>query len=105
MKKLESMASELFIKFSIKETGKAANWAYLSNERKAEWMKDVLAVANHFLENLQAHFKPLGIVHGQTVYESALMEGMRAERLGNQQAITEIYEDLNNELEDFLDKK
>lgn len=105
MKKLEGMAAELFLKFSIQETGKAANWVYLSKERKIEWMKDVLVMANHFLETLQSEFKPWGKIQGQTVYEAALIEGARAERISNQQTIEQIYKDLNDELEEFLKSK
>lgn len=105
MKKLESMAADLFVKFSLEETGKKSNWTYLSKERKAEWMKDVLKVANHFLESIQADFKPLGKSQGSTVYESALLEGIRIERMNSQQMLEQIYEDLNNELEEFLDKE
>lgn len=98
MKALEGIALELFNKFSIKETGKKADWAYLSNERKLEWMKDVFLVAHHVFKELIADFKPLPKLQGNTVYEMAYSEGVRSERVYTQQMIQAVFDKLKEEL-------
>lgn len=103
MKNLEGLARELFTEFSIKETGRAGNWDYLSDERKAFWMKDVLRIAKFLIREIKKDFKPLPTGKTSTVYESAYMEGVRSERLSHDMTISHIEEDLVNELAIFQD--
>jgi hypothetical protein len=105
MKTLENMARDMFTKFSIKETGKPSNWAYLSDERKLEWMKDVFKVADYYMLELKAELKPVpNNMKSNTVYESGFIDGTRAERVTLHQSIDRIHNTLVNELIDFEQK-
>lgn len=102
MKSLEGMAQEMFTKFSLKETGKRADWKYLSDSRKLEWMKDVFHVADYYMLELKAKLKP--IPFGQknsTVYDAGVFDGVRAERVALHQLIDQVHVDLANQLIDF----
>ena len=100
MKELEGIARELFTKFHLKETGKNGNWDYLSDERKLAWMQDVCWIASSIVKEIKAEFRPLPIsTKTNTVYESSYMEGVRSERIYNQNVVSEIEEKLIDQLE------
>ena len=100
MKELEGIARELFTKFHLKETGKHGDWDYLSDERKLAWMQDVCNIASAIIKEIKTEFRPLPSgIKINTVYESGFMEGLRSERISYQNIITEIEENLVDQLE------
>lgn len=102
MKALEGMARDLFVKFSIRETGKAADWNYLGDRRKLEWMKEVLIMAKHFLDELHTEIKPLPVNQkGSTSYEFGYNDGMRSERAAILLLVENKLQKLVDEYEDF----
>jgi len=102
VKTLENMAKEMFTKFSLQETGKHANWSYLSDERKLEWMKDVFKMADYYMTELKLQLKPIPTnMRSSTVYEGGVIDGIRAERVALSQSIDQIHIDLVNQLIDF----
>jgi hypothetical protein len=102
MKTLEGMALELFSKFSVKETGVIANWQYLSNSRKLEWMKEVLIMANYFYKEVLASVKPLSNNQKvETVYASGYADGARYQQIYMVGLFEEQFQKLLDEYEDF----
>jgi hypothetical protein len=102
MKRLEGMALELFNKFSVRETGKQGNWQYLSNERKLEWMKEVLIMAKYFHSEVLATVKPLPNNQKiETVYASGYSDGVRTERTYLVSLFEDQLQKLLDEYEDF----
>lgn len=102
MKRLEGMALELFNKFSLRETGKVGNWQYLSNERKLEWMTEVIIMANYFQGEVLKTIKPLPNPQRiETVYASGHADGTRAERIYMTSLIEDQFQKLVDEFEDF----
>lgn len=104
MRTLEGMAHDLFLKFALKETGRPANWAYLSDNRKLEWMKEVMIMANHFLLEFKKQIKPLPLPTAnrpQTSYESGFYQGQVSERSNFHRILEETHQELINELADF----
>lgn len=100
MKELEGIARELFTKFHLKETGKHGDWDYLSDERKLAWMQDVCWIASSIIKEIKTEFRPLPIsTKTNTVYESGYMEGVRSERIYNQNVVSEIEENLIDQLD------
>jgi hypothetical protein len=102
MRTLESMAAELFIKFSIKETGKAADWKYLSDARKLEWMKEVLIMANFFLNQTLNEIKPIpNNKKTDTSYAAGFQDGVRSERTYFHTLLENRYQKLVDEYHDL----
>jgi hypothetical protein len=102
MKTLEGMALELFNKFSIKETGKIGNWSYLSDERKLEWMKEALAMANYFYKEVLRSIKPLPTPQRvETVYASGYLDGQRHQHIYMVELFNTQYQKLLDEYFDF----
>jgi hypothetical protein len=102
MKTLEGMALELFNKFSVKETGKVGNWQYLSDQRKLEWMKEVLIMAKYFHGEVLKTIKPMpNNPRIETVYASGYADGSRSERIYMVTLIEDQLQKLVDEFEDF----
>jgi hypothetical protein len=107
MKTLEGMAHELFQKFALKETGKHASWAHLNDNRKLEWMKEVMVMANYFIKEFKTQIKPLTLASPNrpaTSYESGIHQGQISERSNFYRIIETTHEALLNELEEFKAK-
>ena len=101
MKTLDGMARDLFNKFSIRETGKSGDWNYLGDTRKLAWMEEVLIMANYFLKELKNEIKPLSNKQAYTSYESGYNDGIRSERTLFYSMVSEKFEKLVDEFEDF----
>lgn len=102
MKTLEGMALELLNKFSIKETGKPANWSYLGSERKLEWMAEVIIMAKYFHGEALKSLKPLpNSQRHDTVYAGGYADGERNQRVYLVSLFEDQLQKLLDEYEDF----
>lgn len=101
MKTLEGMARELFNRYAAR-VGVEANWNYLSDDRKLVWMKDVMLLADYFMENLKLEMKPIP-TNGKsnTVYEAGFNDGVKSERTSFTVLIEELHGKLLDEYQDF----
>ena len=53
MKKLEHLARDLFIEYSLKVSRKPARWDYLRNDRKIEWVKEVVVMFDYVYKEIK----------------------------------------------------
>ena len=105
MKKLEGLAREMFVKFSMSEFGIQASWDHLSDKRKLAWMEDVITIADYFMLELQKDFKLLPSRNNSaTVYESGFMDGVRQERAMNIESVEKVHDTLLEQYADFVEK-
>ena len=103
MKTLQGLAREKFEEFAIRETGRTANWDYLSDERKLRWMKDIFKIASYLVHEIMKDFKPLRNEKASTSFEAGYNEGVRSERASHITIISQIQQTLVDELCDFED--
>lgn len=102
MKPLEGMALDLFNKFSIKEIGKPSSWAHLSNDRKLEWMAEILVIAEYFYKEIFSSIKPLpDNQKTDTSYGNGFNDGVRSQRNYFVSFFEEQFQKLLDEYEDF----
>lgn len=105
MKSLEQLAKELFIRFSLQETGIEARWEYLNKNRKAVWMKDVILVADHVLLHLKDQVKP--VIFNKNINTSFSMgynAGLTEERVMFITLLDNYHNQLLAELKEFLEE-
>lgn len=106
MSPLETLAKALFEDFSMRETGRQANWNYLSKPRKIEWMKDVLRIHKHLSDRLIKTIKPMGNTSQvNTSWGMGFNEGLRSERIHFITIVQNLHQDLESDLGDFQEKK
>jgi hypothetical protein len=104
MKTLEGMGLELFNKFCLKETGKVGSWSHLSDDRKLEWMKEALIMANYFYKEVLANIKPLPTNQKiETVYASGYADGQRQQHIYMLELFENQYQKLLDEYSNFSD--
>lgn len=102
--KLEKLAKEWFRLYYIRETGQEPpkyGWQRLDIKRRLAWMREVLLVSNHFMKILLDDVKPLNKQAHKTVYAKGFMDGRHTERISFVNLVHTIYEDLNDDYEDF----
>jgi len=103
MKTLEELAKELFIRFGLRETGTEPNWDYLHQDRKLEWMKEVLEIADQVLLSLKEHQK-IPAQHNtafNTSWANGYAQGLKDERVNLITQIDDIHNDLLDQLQDY----
>lgn len=102
MTELESLAAQAFDKYSRATTGFAGNWAYLSEERKQAWMKEMIFFIEHISDRLKAKFKaPPKSNPSGGAYAAGFNDGIATERL----SITNFIEMLDTEYKDQFNQR
>lgn len=99
--KLEKLAMELFDRFTLEETGKVGKWQYLNDERKLEWMAQVLFMAKHFELRIKKELKPVPTTNGHTSYEMGFQLGVASERAYLNNLIETTFKELQLEFDAF----
>ena len=102
MKPLEEIASSMFERFAVIETGQQADWNYLSHERKKAWISDVITIATYVLEELQGVVKPTDIPPKvATSYQMGYTHGQSVERTQFITVLQQCKEQLEAEFNEF----
>lgn len=100
---LKQLAEELFEKYCEQELGKRGNWQYLSKERQLAWMADAMTIAVSITKKLKAKVKPMPPPPSRfdTMFSHGYYVGQLEQRTEFVQVVHDIYQDLQDEFEDF----
>lgn len=98
---LKDFARTWFELYSLRETGSVSSWDHLGKKRQLEWMQEVLLVANLFMEGLVDHVKPLVRSKSKASYSKGYENGVAAERTFFIKMVKEIYDNLNDDYDEF----
>ena len=107
MTELETIAAQAFEKYSRLTTGKPASWAYLSEERKEAWMKEIIFFVEHISDKLKDKFKtpPQRSNPNVGAYTAGYNDGIITERLSIVNFIDMIDTEYKNQLEQYREVK
>lgn len=102
MKSLERLAKESFEKYSLRQTGRKANWDYLSEERQKVWKQDLFELIDMILLEVRSSVKPIPPNESSynTSYANGHQEGKKEERAILIQLLQDIHEEYEAELQD-----
>lgn len=102
MTRLEKLAKEVFESYSVRKTGKVAEWRYLTDETRAIWLRDVYSMCCVLLGHVrQEVLKPVGTKSGaSTVFETGYNQGFEAAHKALVANFEKVFEDLIN-VEEF----
>ena len=102
MTELESLAAQAFDKYSRATTGHSGNWAYLSEERKQAWMREMIFFIEHISDRLKTKFKaPPRSNPSGGAYATGFNDGIATERL----SITNFIDMLDTEYKEQYDQR
>ena len=106
MTKLEVLAQQAFSNYSMKYTGKVASWQHLSNERKVEWMRDVLDILCTFTTELKKEIRPVKPDSPlDPIFTKGMNKGIREERFSFLKKIEALEESFLQQLEQVRNRK
>lgn len=96
---IESLAKEIFERFSLEETGRSAKWQYLNPERQQAWKRDVILIADKLLGELRKDIKPPLIINSktQTSFNLGYLAGKNEERVMMITLLQKYHEELIKE--------
>ena len=100
MKDLDIIAINLFNEYSNAKIGMNSNWNYLGEERKIEWLKEIVFLIGQITANLKDKLKlPPNPSKNETSYGLGFLNGITTERIKVLQMLEYYDTELKKQLE------